>query len=115
MLLTLVFVYLSFLIMSYYLQVDGGTNLSIKMSWSQKLTYNEGEFFLDIPFTFPEYVTPAVKKISKREKIYLSVDAGTGTEVLFKRCSHQLKVWFYSDNLKSIGDKWIDPSSLYIT
>ncbi|KAF3494350.1 hypothetical protein DY000_02055084 [Brassica cretica] len=57
-------------------QVDGGTNLSIKMSWSQKLTYNEGEFFLDIPFNFPEYVTPAVKKISKREKIYLSVDAG---------------------------------------
>ncbi|KAF8112470.1 hypothetical protein N665_0064s0097 [Sinapis alba] len=72
-------------------QVDGGTNLSIKMSWSQKLTYNEGQFFLDVPFNFPEYVTPAVKKISKREKIYLSVDAGTGTEVLYKGCSHQLK------------------------
>uniref|UniRef100_M4DJ47 VWFA domain-containing protein n=1 Tax=Brassica campestris TaxID=3711 RepID=M4DJ47_BRACM len=72
-------------------QVDGGTNLSIKMSWSQKLTYKEGEFFLDIPFNFPEYVTPAVKKISKREKIYLSVDAGTGTEVISKGCSHQLK------------------------
>ena len=76
-------------------QVDGGTNLSIKMSWSQKLTYNEGEFFLDIPFHFPEYVTPAVKKISKREKIYLSVNAGTGTEVLCKGCSHPLKVWFH--------------------
>ncbi|KAL0704560.1 hypothetical protein Bca4012_070985 [Brassica carinata] len=72
-------------------RVDGGTNLSIKMSWSQKLTYNEGEFFLDIPFHFPEYVTPAVKKISKREKIYLSVNAGTGTEVLCKGCSHPLK------------------------
>ncbi|KAL0697918.1 hypothetical protein Bca4012_054040 [Brassica carinata] len=72
-------------------QVDGGTNLSIKMSWSQKLTYKEGEFFLDIPFNFPEYVTPAVKKISKREKIYLSVNAGTGIEVLYKGCSHQLK------------------------
>ncbi|KAF3584143.1 hypothetical protein F2Q69_00027091 [Brassica cretica] len=76
-------------------QVDGGTNLSIKMSWSQKLTYNEGEFFLDIPFHFPEYVTPAVKKISKKEKIYLSVNAGTGTEVLCKGCSHPLKVWFH--------------------
>uniref|UniRef100_M4EQJ3 VWFA domain-containing protein n=1 Tax=Brassica campestris TaxID=3711 RepID=M4EQJ3_BRACM len=72
-------------------QVDGGTNLSIKMTWSQKLTYNEGQFFLDIPFNFPEYVTPAVKKISKREKIYLSVNAGTGTEVLCKGCSHPLK------------------------
>ncbi|XP_018441833.1 uncharacterized protein LOC108813701 [Raphanus sativus] len=72
-------------------QVDGGTNLSIKMSWSQKLTYNDGQFFLDIPFNFPEYVTPAVKKISKREKIYLSVNAGTGTEVLCKGCSHPLK------------------------
>ncbi|WZZ83097.1 hypothetical protein YC2023_103669 [Brassica napus] len=72
-------------------QVDGGTNLSIKMSWSQKLTYNDGQFFLDIPFNFPEYVTPAVKKISKREKIHLSVNAGTGTEVLCKGCSHPLK------------------------
>ena len=79
-----------------FLQVDGGTNLAIKMSWSQKLTYKEGEFFLDIPFNFPEYVTPAVKKISKREKIYLSVDAGTETEVVCKGSSHQLKVWFHT-------------------
>ncbi|KAF8114348.1 hypothetical protein N665_0039s0110 [Sinapis alba] len=72
-------------------QVDGGTNLSIKMSWSQKLAYNDGQFFLDIPFNFPEYVTPAVKKIAKREKIHLSVNAGTGTEILCKGCSHPLK------------------------
>ena len=87
------FLLVHFLIYCIVFQVDGGTNLSIKMSWSQKLTYNEGEFFLDIPFHFPEYVTPAVKKISKREKIYLSVNAGTGTEVLCKGCSHPLKVW----------------------
>jgi hypothetical protein len=43
-------------------------------------------------------VTPAVKKISKREKIYLSVNAGTGTEVLCKGCSHQLK-----EKLRSAG------------
>ncbi|CAI9782705.1 unnamed protein product [Fraxinus pennsylvanica] len=72
-------------------QVDGGTNLSVKFSWSQKLLYSNGQFTLKIPFNFPEYVTPAGKKISKREKIQLNVNSGPGTEVLFKTTSHPLK------------------------
>ncbi|XP_030510765.2 uncharacterized protein LOC115725393 isoform X1 [Cannabis sativa] len=72
-------------------QVDGGSILSISMSWSQKLVYNDGQFTLNVPFTFPDYVTPVVKKISKKEKIELNVNAGTGTEVLCQAVSHPLK------------------------
>ncbi|KAL4318094.1 hypothetical protein GQ457_18G001640 [Hibiscus cannabinus] len=72
-------------------QVDGGTNIGIKLRWSQKLLYNEGEFSLTVPFSFPEYVTPAVKKISKKEKIELNVNSGVAAGILCKATSHPLK------------------------
>ncbi|KAI5674235.1 hypothetical protein M9H77_14599 [Catharanthus roseus] len=72
-------------------QVDGGLNLSIKVRWSQKLLYNDGQFTLNIPFSFPEFVVPAGKKISKKEKILLNVNCGPGTEILCKTTSHPLK------------------------
>ncbi|XP_050218883.1 uncharacterized protein LOC126669457 [Mercurialis annua] len=72
-------------------KVDGGSSISIKVSWIQKLSYHEGEFSLTVPFNFPEYVTPAVKKIPKKEKILLNVNSGTGTEVMCKMTSHPLK------------------------
>lgn len=73
-------------------QIDGGTNISVKLKWSQKLLYHDGEFTLNIPFNFPEYVTPAAKKVSKQEKIQLNVNAGPGTEIMCKSSSHPLKV-----------------------
>ena len=73
-------------------QVDGGSNLSITVRWSQKLSYQDGEFTLNIPYSFPEFVTPVGKKMSKKEKIQLNVNAGPGTEVLCKTISHPLKV-----------------------
>ncbi|KAF3439706.1 hypothetical protein FNV43_RR17984 [Rhamnella rubrinervis] len=72
-------------------QVDGGSILSIRISWSQKLVYRDNQFSLNVPFTFPDYVTPAGKKISKKEKIQLNVNVGTGSEVLCKTTSHPLK------------------------
>ncbi|KAG6727554.1 hypothetical protein I3842_02G131900 [Carya illinoinensis] len=72
-------------------QVDGGTTLSIKMSWSQKLIYLGGQFCLNVPFSFPAYVNPVGKKISKREKIFLKVNSGTGRELLCRSISHPLK------------------------
>ncbi|KAJ4958791.1 hypothetical protein NE237_025902 [Protea cynaroides] len=72
-------------------EIDGGSNLSIKVRWSQKIFSNGGQFSLDIPFSFPEYVTPAGKIISKREKIWLNLNYGTATEVLCKETSHPLK------------------------
>ncbi|XVF74300.1 hypothetical protein PTKIN_Ptkin13bG0099100 [Pterospermum kingtungense] len=72
-------------------QVDGGSNVSIKVSWSQKLSYQDGQFCLNVPFSFPAYVIPVGKKIPKREKIQLSVNSGTGTEILIKCSSHPLK------------------------
>ncbi|XP_076920406.1 uncharacterized protein LOC143581525 isoform X2 [Bidens hawaiensis] len=72
-------------------QVDGGSNLSIKVRWSQKIMYKDGEFILIVPYSFPEYVTPASKKHQKMEKIQLNVNSGLTTEVLCKTTSHPLK------------------------
>ncbi|XP_020225945.1 von Willebrand factor A domain-containing protein DDB_G0292028 isoform X1 [Cajanus cajan] len=72
-------------------QVDGGSNLSIKLRWSQKLVYSNGHFSLNVPFNFPDFVNPAGKKISKREKIQVNVDAVAGGELLCKGISHPLK------------------------
>lgn len=85
------FVFLT-LISLLHFQIDGGSFLSVKLHWSQKLSYCDGEFSLNVPFEFPEYVTPAIKKIPKKEKILLNVNAGTGTEILCKTSSHPLKV-----------------------
>ncbi|GMI84328.1 hypothetical protein like AT1G19110 [Hibiscus trionum] len=72
-------------------QIDGGTNISIKLRWSQKLSYNEGLFSLTVPFRFPEYVTPAIKKISKKERIQLNVNSTLAMGILCKATSHPLK------------------------
>ncbi|PWA44313.1 von Willebrand factor, type A [Artemisia annua] len=54
-------------------QVDGGSNVSVKARWSQKIMYKDGEFILSIPYSFPEYVTLAGKKLPKKEKIELNI------------------------------------------
>ncbi|KAL2462377.1 inter-alpha-trypsin inhibitor heavy chain-related [Forsythia ovata] len=72
-------------------QVDGGSFLSLKISWSQKLLYQDGQYCLNVPFTFPSYVVPIGKKVSEKEKILLNVNSGTGTEVFCKSSSHPLK------------------------
>ncbi|KAI3694431.1 hypothetical protein L1987_77396 [Smallanthus sonchifolius] len=74
-------------------KVDGGSNLSIKVRWSQKVVYKDGEFILSVPFSFPEYVTPASKKLPKKERIQVDVNYGptTTTEAVCKTSSHPLK------------------------
>ncbi|XVF25240.1 hypothetical protein REPUB_Repub13aG0196200 [Reevesia pubescens] len=72
-------------------QVDGGSIVSIKVSWSQKLSYQDGQFCLNVPFSFPAYVIPAGKKFPNREKIQLNVNSGIGTEPMIKCTSHPLK------------------------
>ncbi|GMI73017.1 hypothetical protein like AT1G19110 [Hibiscus trionum] len=72
-------------------QVDGGSNISVKVSWSQKLSYQNGQFCLNVPFSFPAHVIPVGRKIPKREKIQLKVNSCTGTELLIKCSSHPLK------------------------
>ncbi|KAK4780980.1 hypothetical protein SAY87_017086 [Trapa incisa] len=72
-------------------RVEGGSTLSIQATLSQKLVYHDSEFHLSVPFSFPEYVNPVPKKISKREKIELSVNTGTSTEVLCRSTSHPMK------------------------
>ncbi|MED6171012.1 hypothetical protein PIB30_036772 [Stylosanthes scabra] len=72
-------------------QIDGGTNLSIKITWSQKLVYTEGEYCLNVPYTFPDFVNPAGKRLAKKEKIQVNVNALPGSEILCRAMSHQLK------------------------
>ena len=50
------------------------------MTCSQKLLYHEGQFSLNVPFSFPAFVNPIGKNISKREKILLNVNSGVGKD-----------------------------------
>lgn len=67
---------------------------STKIRWSQKILFHDGQLSLCVPFSFPSYVNPAGKRISKKEKIFLKVNSGSATEVLCKSTSHPLKVKF---------------------
>jgi len=57
-------------------------------------------FSLNVPFNFPDFVNPAGKKIPKREKIRINLDAVTGGELLCKTISHPMKVrvFFFCGN-----------------
>lgn len=74
------------------LKVDGGCDISLIVSWSQKLSYKDGHFSISIPFNFPEFVTPLAKIIAKREKISLNVSTCNENEVIIEKSSHALKV-----------------------
>ncbi|XP_021902915.1 inter alpha-trypsin inhibitor, heavy chain 4 isoform X2 [Carica papaya] len=71
--------------------VGGGSLLSIRVDWSQRLLYQDGQFLVNVPFSFPAYVIPVGKQLSKREKILLNVNSGIGREILCKCTSHPLK------------------------
>jgi len=77
------------------LQFTGGSIFSVKIRWSQKILFHDGEFCLNIPFCFPSYVNPVGRTISKKEKIFLKLNSGTANEVLCKATSHPLKVKTY--------------------
>ncbi|MCD9644018.1 hypothetical protein HAX54_031976 [Datura stramonium] len=72
-------------------QVAGGSILSIKVSWSQNILYQDGQFSLNIPFSFPWYVNPVAKLLCKKERIRLNVNSGMRTEILCQSSSHPLK------------------------
>ena len=73
-------------------KVEGGSYVHVNVRWSQKLTYQDHEFCLRIPFTFPAYVVPVVKGTSNKEKVSLNVISGMETEVMCNRSSHPLMV-----------------------
>lgn len=73
-------------------KVEGGSSLHVKVRWSQKMVYQDGQFCLSIPFSFPTYVIPVASNMIKREKIQLNLKACIGTQVLCKTNSHPLKV-----------------------
>ncbi|XP_027907543.1 inter alpha-trypsin inhibitor, heavy chain 4 [Vigna unguiculata] len=72
-------------------QFRGGSVFSTKIRWSQKILFHDGQLSVCVPFSFPSYVNPAGKRISKKEKIFLKVNSGSATEVLCKTTSHPLK------------------------
>uniref|UniRef100_A0A803NYC0 VWFA domain-containing protein n=2 Tax=Cannabis sativa TaxID=3483 RepID=A0A803NYC0_CANSA len=72
-------------------KVEGGSFISVKANWSQKLVYEVDQYCLRVPFSFPSYVNPVGKKVSKREKILLNVNPCTATQILCENASHPLK------------------------
>uniref|UniRef100_A0A0D9VV52 VWFA domain-containing protein n=1 Tax=Leersia perrieri TaxID=77586 RepID=A0A0D9VV52_9ORYZ len=89
-------------------QVGGGEDIFATIRWSQKLLYDNGQFSVDIPFQFPQYVNPLPKVFMKKEKIQLTLNSGVSKEVLLKGTSHPLKV--YSGDLS--GGMLVQPSTL---
>ncbi|XP_020582974.1 von Willebrand factor A domain-containing protein DDB_G0292740-like [Phalaenopsis equestris] len=71
-------------------QVDGGCDISLVVSWSQKSLYRDGHLSIRIPFTFPENVTPFTGIVEK-EKILLNVNPGTEKDVIIQKSTHSLK------------------------
>lgn len=72
-------------------QIDGGSNISVKISWSQKILCCNDLFSLKVPFNFPDFINPAGKRMARKEKIQINVNAVTGNEFLCKTISHPLK------------------------
>lgn len=83
---------MNFFSLCFVFKVDGGCDIYLKVSWSQKLLYRDGQFTVDVPFNFPDYVSPFAKIFSKREKIQLNVNIGAKKEVIIRTTSHALKV-----------------------
>ncbi|XP_062211501.1 uncharacterized protein LOC133912666 [Phragmites australis] len=72
-------------------QVGGGEDIFATIRWSQKLLYDNGQFSVEIPFRFPQFVNPLPKFFMKKEKIQLTVNSGVSKEVLLQGTSHPLK------------------------
>ncbi|KAL6878213.1 hypothetical protein ACP4OV_012383 [Aristida adscensionis] len=72
-------------------QVGGGEDIFATIRWSQKLLYDNGQFSVEIPFRFPQFVNPLPKLFMKKEKIQLTVNSGVSKEVLLQGTSHPLK------------------------
>ncbi|TYI22282.1 hypothetical protein ES332_A06G092400v1 [Gossypium tomentosum] len=60
----------------------------MKLHWSQKSSYNDGKFTLTVPFNFPEFVTPAIRQIPKKERIQLNVSSGIASGIVYQAVSH---------------------------
>ncbi|CAL4914839.1 unnamed protein product [Urochloa decumbens] len=72
-------------------QVGGGEDIFATIRWSQKLLYHNGQFSVEVPFSFPQFVNPLPKVFMKKEKIQLTVNSGMGKEVILQGTSHPLK------------------------
>ncbi|XP_076886872.1 uncharacterized protein LOC143536854 isoform X2 [Bidens hawaiensis] len=72
-------------------QVDGGSYIHVNVRWSQKLSYQDNEFRLNVPFTFPVYVVPVVKGSAMKEKVLLNVNSGIDKEIMCNFSTHPLK------------------------
>jgi hypothetical protein len=76
-------------------QVGGGEDIFATIRWSQKLLYDNGQFSVEVPFRFPQFVNPLPKVFMKKEKIQLTVNSGVSKEVVLQGTSHPLKVIKY--------------------
>ncbi|KAJ0537213.1 putative von Willebrand factor, type A, von Willebrand factor A-like domain superfamily [Helianthus annuus] len=72
-------------------QVEGGSHIHVNVRWSQKLLYQNNEFCLSVPFTFPVHVVPVVKGYSMKEKVLLNVNSCTDKEIMCNVSTHPLK------------------------
>ncbi|KAJ0798590.1 putative von Willebrand factor, type A, von Willebrand factor A-like domain superfamily [Helianthus annuus] len=70
---------------------DADCSCRVAIPMGEEVIYKDGEFILTVPYSFPEYVTPASKKHPKKERIQLKVNCGLTTDIACKTTSHPLK------------------------
>lgn len=78
-----------------FVKVGGGEDIFATIRWSQKLLYSNGQFSVEVPFCFPQFVNPLPKVFMKKEKIQLTINCGVSKEVILQGTSHPLKVIKY--------------------
>ncbi|KVI05856.1 von Willebrand factor, type A [Cynara cardunculus var. scolymus] len=82
-------------------QVEGGSYVHVNVRWSQKLTYQDREFCLSIPFTFPAHVVPVVKGTPNKEKVSLNVISGMETEIM---CAQMISLLHFKKEVVFLVD-----------
>jgi len=73
-------------------QVEGGSNLKLKITWFQPMTFAEGLYSLRVPFVFPETILPLSTELAAVTKVKCTINTGTNDPVEVGTFGNPMKV-----------------------
>jgi hypothetical protein len=72
-------------------QVEGGSKLTLKITWFQPMTFAEGLYSLRVPFVFPETILPFATELASITKIKCTINTGTNDPVEVGKFDNPMK------------------------